>query len=135
MCSATAASCGTALSMLQISRAKRIRASRSMRATISSAEAIVARSVGRIRRRDRMPRRLARQLAKTEFSTVSWAGQQVAIRNLHGSAVCPMDAFLALHQISTERKAETMPTFKAPESHQEFMTEYPRTTADSLGGQ
>src|SRR5215471_12680130 len=46
MCSATAASCGTALSMLQISNAKRIRASRSMRATISSVEAIVALAVG-----------------------------------------------------------------------------------------
>src|SRR5262249_2582790 len=46
MCSATAASCGTALSMLQISRAKRIRASRSMLATISSVEAIVALAVG-----------------------------------------------------------------------------------------
>src|SRR5215469_8201751 len=46
MCSATAASCGTALSMLQISSAKRIRASRSTPATISSVEAIVALAVG-----------------------------------------------------------------------------------------
>ena len=28
-----------------------------------------------------------------------------------------------------------MATFKAPQTHQEFMTEYPRTTADSLAGQ
>jgi len=27
-----------------------------------------------------------------------------------------------------------MATFKAPQTHQEFMTEYPRTTADSLAG-
>ena len=37
--------------------------------------------------------------------------------------------------MSTERKAGTMATFKAPKTHQEFMTEYPRTTADSLAGQ
>src|SRR5262249_50458677 len=110
MCSATAASCGTALSMLQISRAKRTRASRSMLATISSVEAIVALAVGcasareieysaayrdclrlwgeRTRRRKRISRELVRQVDRKVLSS----------RDLF-SAACLPGTFLALRNV------------------------------------
>src|SRR5215470_14512570 len=50
------------------------------------------------------------------------------------SAACLLGTFPALRNVD-RTEAGTMETFKAPRTHQEFMTEYPRTTADSLAGQ